>query len=272
MNRSPSLREHDTNDFPVVWREEMEGLTAEIRADRDTNGANPRDYDNLGEMLCWHPDYYLGDKQFKDGDGRGATRTPYEHSDFGSIGDLAAKLVAEGAVCVLPLYLFDHSGISISAGGNYVGRGDTASGGHDDFGNARGWDTTLCGVIYTTRERVKELCGEEKGEALYCPPDWQGTPADWVASQLKNEVELYDRYLKGEVYYYIVKDGEGEDLDSCYGYLPDVSVPYAEELDYLRGEAHDALVAAVEEQREKAARERDEAARAANMDVATRAS
>lgn len=265
-----SLREHDTGDFPVVWREEMEGLTAEIRAEQDTDGANPRDYDNLGEMLAWHPNYYLGDKQFKDGSGRGATRTIYERSDFESIGELAEKLADEGAVCVLPLYLFDHSGISISAGGNYVGRGDTASGGRDEFGNANGWDTTLCGVIYTTPERVKELCGEGKDGALYCPPDWQGTPDEWIANQLKNEVELYDRYLRGEVYYFAVEDEQGEHLNSCGGFLPDVGVPRREELDYVRGEAHDALVEAVEEQREKAARERDEATRAANMDVATR--
>lgn len=271
MADDAALREFDTGDFPVVWREEMDGLTAEVRYEQDGGEhANPRDYDNLGTMVCWHPNYILGDKQLTNGDGRGAVEHRFERSDFDSIGGLAEKLADEGAVCVMPLYLLDHSGISMSAGSNYVGRGDTASGGRDEFGNANGWDTTLCGLIYTTPERVKELCGEGTDGALYCPSGWERTPEEWIAQQLHNEVELYDRYLKGEVYYWCVENGAGDYISSCTGYLPDVGGPYDAELDYVRGEAHAALVEAVEEKREEAAREREEATKAANMDIATK--
>lgn len=273
MDTAAKLREFDTGDFPVVWREEMDGLTAEIEYEQDGSFANPREHEcNLGFMACWHPNYILGDKQFKDGCGRGAVENLYERSDFESIGELAEKLAAEGAICVLPLYLFDHSGLSISAGAGYTGRGDTASGGHDEFGNARGWDTTLVGVIYAMPERVRELCGEpvRTFDKFYCPRDWTGTPEAWIAQQLEHEVELYDRYLHGEVYWWCVKDADGDVLESCGGFLPDVGVPDAEELDYAREEAHEALVAAVEERREQAAQERVEATRAANMDIATK--
>lgn len=274
MDTAAKLREFDTGDFPVAWREEMDGLVAEIEYEQgDTSFANPRDYEcNLGVMLCWHTDYVLGDKQFVDGAGRGAVETRYDRSDFDSIGELAARLIEDGAVCVLPLYLLDHSGLSISAGAGYVGRGDTASGGSDEFGNARGWDTSLVGVIYTTPERIREFCGDpvRPFDQFYCPRDWSGTPEAWITKQLVDEVEIYDRYLRGEVYWWCVKDEGGDTIESCCGFLPSVGVPYNEELDYIREDAHEALVAEVEQKRERAALERVEATRAANMDIATK--
>jgi len=57
---------------------------------------NPREWDNLGTMVCWHRRYILGDEQ-----GRG---DPFKH---------LAMLNRTRAV-YLPLYLLDHSGLAMS--------------------------------------------------------------------------------------------------------------------------------------------------------------
>lgn len=233
----------------VIESFEHAGLKVEVGQEEDASFADPRDMDNLGTMVCWHPDYILGDYQFTSPEGRGAIGdrlahgsgkgsghdTRFHRDDFSSMEVLERYLrLAEKAVVVLPLYLLDHSGISMTAGSNTVGRGDTASGGSDSWGNPCGWDTTMVGFIYTTAERIVELCGEPQlaTDAFYCPRKWpEGTPAGqmnwpaersaeaWIAKQLAVEVDLYDQWLTGQVYYYTVEDADGDMLDSCGGYL-----------------------------------------------------
>jgi hypothetical protein len=214
------------------------GFTVVIGMEEDSEFADPRDTDNLGTMVCWHPDYVLGDEQISGS--RGAVKTAFEtekgRTDFESMEQIERYLrLVRRAVVIMPLYLLDHSGISMSVGSNTVGRGDTACGGSDSWGNARGWDTTMVGFIYTTAERIEELCGKprEKSHAFYCPADWKGTPEAWIADQLRSEVTYYDAWLRGSVYYWAVKDADGETLESCGGYL----IASEEDEKYLRTEA-----------------------------------
>lgn len=219
---------------------EHAGLTVEIHYEEgDASYADPRDMDQLGTLVCWHPDYALGDLQLKDGSGRGAVKrdrdgnrastlfmTERGRTDFRGMESVERYLrLALGAVVVLPLYLLDHSGISMSAGYNTVGMGDTAipGGGRDSWGNSRGWDTTMVGFIYTTKERIAELCGEPReSDPFYCPRDWEGTAHEWIVKQLRGEVEEYDSWLRGEVYWYAVKNADGETLESCGGFVGDI--------------------------------------------------
>jgi hypothetical protein len=283
----------DASDFPVVWRGRVGAHVAEVVYEQfDSSHANPREGDQLGTMVCWHPDYILGDEQIRNMDGRGAVETAHEHSGrFRSIGMLARYCrIALNAPVVIPLYLYDHSGISMSAGPGLV-LGETPKGGYDEFGSPRGWDTTLVGVIYTTPERIRELCGEprEDGQTFYCPSDWNGTPEAWIEQQLKIEVELYDRYLRGEVYGYRVmafetpeaaEEGdtdEAEDVDSCWGYLPEVEVSDAvglrmrgkDELHYVKFEAVDAACRYDDDRVEAAKNEAAERERAEQHGIPT---
>lgn len=211
------------------------GLTVVIGMEEyDHSHADPRECDNISTMVCWHPDYCLGDEQITDGNGRGAVHRDHHGSastlfqtetgrtDFRDMRVIERYLrLVRKAVVILPLYLLDHSGISMTAGSNTVGRGDTAMGGSDAWGNPRGWDTTMVGFIYTTAERIEELCGKPRreGDEFYCPPDWKGTPREWIVNQLQADVRYYDAYLRGSVYYWDVQDAEGESLEGCGCYL-----------------------------------------------------
>jgi hypothetical protein len=84
---------------------------------------------------------------------------------------------------VLPLYLLDHSGLSISTGGF-----------------ACPWDSGQVGWIYMSKETAAK---ERISDPLAC---------------LRAEVAEYDQYLTGDVWGYRIADADGHELDSCWGF------------------------------------------------------
>lgn len=210
---------------------ERDGFTAKIIPD-DTGAADsPREWEcNLGTIVGWHPDYYIGDYQLCGS--RGAVRNAFEtargKTEFQSMRHLHRYLRFIGGIGILPLYLYDHSGISISAGAPNPFDNPRIRGDH--HGNALGWDTSMVGYIYTTRERIAELCGEPQipTDPFYCPrtwpedgrsgPNWQGTAEAWIEQQMREEVGTYNQYLTGDVYGYVIEDPRGEHVDSCWGF------------------------------------------------------
>lgn len=247
---------------------EHAGLRVEIAYEYDSAPFDPRGDCNLGTMVCWHPDYMLGDEQIAGGAVDTIFETATGRTSFRSLEHVERYLrLARGAVCILPLYLLDHSGLSMSAGHNYVGRGDTASGGRDAWGNPRGWDTTMVGFIYTTAERIRELCGEPQVESdpFYCPRTWSAdgragrnwpaerSAVEWIEQGLRSEVSVYDAYLRGEVYWYGVSTADGTPLDSCGGFLGGGLGEDGREIDaleYVEQEAREAAEACQAEREE----------------------
>lgn len=159
---------------------ERNGLTVTIHYDESPE--SPREWDNVGKMICSHRRYTLGDEQFNSDD--------YEGWD-----DLKAHLIAEGAAIILPLGLYDHSGISM-----YVGDQ------HDT------WDGGQVGFIYCTQKQIDEDWDGDKEKAEEC---------------LRGEVKTYNEYLTGEVYGFTVENPKtGEEVDSLWGIY---GVEYAKE-------------------------------------------
>lgn len=133
--------------------------------------------DNLGTMVCFHNKYSLGDTH------------GYKEGDYNSWDELKkAILKTEKPLVILPLYLYDHSGITIST---------------KPFGCR--WDSGQVGFIFTTKQKMTEfsLLGYTKKE---------------IADDLKYEVERYDKYLTGEGYGYKVFDQNDEEIDAGWGY------------------------------------------------------
>lgn len=185
---------------------EHAGMTIELYPEYDAEWLDPRQWDNLGIMVCWHPDYYLGDFQITNPDGYGAVKNRFHRDDFDSMEQLARYVgIAEKAVCILPLTIYDHSGVTMYVGGK-----------HDYPFDSYGWDTTVVGIIYTTPERMELI----------------GTPEDRVEEALRSEVKVYASWLEGDVIAYVVKDSNGDIVDSCGGYIGDY--------DYCKSEAESA--------------------------------
>jgi hypothetical protein len=80
-----------------------------IIIEQDEEPINPRiENDNFARMLCFHKDYRLGDgKRFDD--------FGFNRSDYNSWDEMEDAIIKqEKPAVILPLYLYDHSGITIS--------------------------------------------------------------------------------------------------------------------------------------------------------------
>ena len=136
----------------------------ELKIVQDTDPESPRTWDNLGTMVCFHKRYDLGDK------------TDYRTEDYDSWEELKEGIIKnEGEVVILPLYLYDHSGITIST---------------SSF-DCR-WDSGQVGFIFVSKYKIKK----------------EGIDETKVEEYLKGEVETYDQYLTGDVWGYKVYEIE----------------------------------------------------------------
>lgn len=161
------------------------GKTLEIV--QDTNPESPREWDNMGTMICFHGRYNLGD------------RHNYDHKDYSGWAEMEKAIIKnENPAVILPLYLYDHSGITIST---------------SPFSCK--WDSGQIGFIFVSKEKLKKELNVKR------------ITKDIIQRAEKcllGEVKTYDQYLTGEVYGYKVIDENGNEEDSCWGYYGEDSI------------------------------------------------
>jgi len=151
----------------------------------DQFAENPREWDNLGTMVCFHKRYILGDQNHG-----------YRAEDFNSWDEVRDAIIKnENPVLIYPLYLFDHSGLTIQIG---------PFNGPDAV-----WDSGQVGYIYTTKDAIRKHYQTKRVTQRYIKL------ADTI---LREEVKIYDAYLKGEVYLFILEDKDGNLINSCGGF------------------------------------------------------
>lgn len=170
----------------LVEQEQHRGHTIKIYQDPDPY--NPREEcDELGTMVCFHKRYVLGDSNHG-----------LSSNDFQGWNELEAFLLKErDAAVILPLYLYDHSGITISTKPFICP-----------------WDSGRVGFIYVDRDTLrKEYSVKRISSAIL----------EKATNVLEGEVKTYDRYLTGQVYGFRIEDADGEDIDSCWGYYDEPS-------------------------------------------------
>lgn len=127
---------------------------------------NPRHESNLGTMLCFHNRYRLGDGP-----------VGLNPRSFSGWSDLEAYLrEAKQALIILPLYLYDHSGLRMKVG-SFQG---LLPGGHAEF------DSGQVGFIYITKAKIKS---EYPGKLI------RARLLAKVEGILREEVAEYDRFL-----------------------------------------------------------------------------
>lgn len=119
--------------------------------------------------------------------------------------ELEALLAASDNVLVKPLYLYDHSGISISTG-SFIGRALHAE-----------WDSGKVGYIHMTKKQAMDELSirTDSGWVALTDETWR----DRADQYMEAEVKEYDNYLTGEVYGYQTFEGLDE-IDSCWGFNP----------------------------------------------------
>ena len=197
----------------------------------------PREGDDglNGKMWTVHGRYSLGDMQFKSGEElmtaivdealeqiQGSSRgrwfydetideeyiltevseadeaTPFEE-DTGCRKVMTVAEFLNEHVVMLPLYLYDHGGITMSTG---------------PFSCP--WDSGQVGHIWNTKKHFMKT-------SYY--PNELFDPADSVAEALlKDEVDTYDQWLRGEVFGVVIEQAlpgeeQWDEVDSCWGFI-----------------------------------------------------
>jgi hypothetical protein len=171
----------------------------EIRIFYDTFlDESPREWSNIGKMVCWSSRHTLGDEQPKN--------NPFDYmeevivdngfwdTDHNEVTDEQVVKMFNKIAISLPLYLYDHSGITMNT-----------------TGFSCNWDSGQVGFIYVLKKDVlKEWSKKKMSKQLYAK----------AVKVLKQEVETYNQYLTGDVYGYqiIEPDCDENNLDSCWGF------------------------------------------------------
>jgi len=153
----------------AIHEETYKGFKIQIVPDLDP--MNPRtEFDNVGTMICFHRKYNLGDEH------------EYRHEDYSGWNELEAQIAKDFGknLLILPLYLMDHSGLSIST---------------SPF-SCR-WDSGQIGFIVCSLKKAKEEWGM-KGQLT---KGWDGlanfTLNDDGTYRTLREAAI--QYLEGEV-------------------------------------------------------------------------
>jgi hypothetical protein len=154
--------------------------TLEVTQDEYPN--NPRHDDNLSKMICFHGRYNLGDDH------------NYKHQDYSGWAEMEKAIIEnEKPAIILPLYLYDHSGITIST---------------TPFSCK--WDSGQIGFIFISKEKLRNEFSIKRVTQK---------EIERATKILLAELETYDLYLRGEVYGYTLINENGEIEDSCFGFI-----------------------------------------------------
>lgn len=168
--------------------EELQVGELTVRIDQDDQPDSPREWSCFGRMLCCHRRYNLGDKHKMSAE----ELQEYVQND-------------DEVVLAIPLWLHDHSGLSMRAGPT------------NSFNDH--WDSGQVGWIIATEAAVKAEFKKVNVKTLAK-----------ARKLLLSEVEVFNQYLEGDVWCYSITDAKGEHLDSCGGMYG---------LDYCKKEAQE---------------------------------
>lgn len=204
---------------------------------------SPRKLDeNFGTMICFHRRYDLGDEHnygdnedfLKDlylktvgNDEKGEEKydrlldrlskqpdTPFGSREYACAVNQALMAEIEKEHIVLPTYLYDHSALAMSTD-SFIGRAVHAE-----------WDSGQVGWIYVSKADIR---------AEYQVDRITPSVREQAENRLKDEVRIYDAYLRGECYgYELYKNGEL--TDSCWGFVGSFDEAIKDIAEYLPDE------------------------------------
>jgi len=202
-----NLKELENLDIDAYGETTFGAYTINVQQDGDCE--SPREWDNLGTMTYWHRNYILGDvdgsKEYQyDQDMFWYDLAGIEDTDNVSL-DTAIELAHKKNV-ILPLYLYDHSGITMST---------------SSFSCQ--WDSGQVGWIHMSHEKIRKEFSCKRVSVKM---------RERIEGYLTNEVKSFDDYITGNVYGFSItrEDPDGYvDVDSCWGFLGDPE-------DYMFGE------------------------------------
>lgn len=183
----------------LVEEQKYKGFTIQIH--QDEFAENPRKMgEHLGTMVCFHNRYTLSDENH-------GFYGPQDLINFLNYGEnyyditefledheeiIDIKVDEKYLPFYLPLYLYDHSGITMKTGPFYCP-----------------WDSGQVGFIFIEQDKAREEWGdipdlEEKAKAC-----------------MEAEIEEFDNFITDNVFGFVTENENGDEIDSCWGFCGD---------------------------------------------------
>lgn len=159
-------------DKHIYLREKETGDIYRLKIEQDDMPLNPReDYDgNLCTIFSQKGNWDIGDPGYS----YARDEAPEKYKEF-------KKRQDKGEIFMLPIYMYDHSGQTISL---------------RDFQDR--WDSGICGFAFVEKEKLFK--------------EWPDTTEDnWKEKAyqvIQDEIETYDKYIKGEAYAWLLEKTE----------------------------------------------------------------
>lgn len=107
------------------------------------------------------------------------------------------KSILEDYVFIRPISMYEHSGCTVYYGSP-----------------CDRWDSGYIGYGYMTKKEVIKGWGESYAET------WK----EQAKSIMDGSMEVYDSYVRGDVYGFVIEDEDGDEVDSCWGFYGDEAV------------------------------------------------
>lgn len=179
----------------LTYQKTIESPILEIR--HDDYSPSPRGWDNLGKFVTAEKRYMSPDEdeeiQAIIANAAEGATSAMDH--FQKIEKVLAKM---GYQWIFPITRYEHSGVVYK------------------IGVWGGWDDSFCGVYAVPRNEDTEKMTREDAERI-----------------VRGELDAYNAYANGEVYYFVLFDENGNEVDSCGGFydIDDIREYLGEEWD-----------------------------------------
>ena len=192
-----------------------DGRKLRLVIEEDLFPDDPRSWDNIGTMLCCHRDYHLGDCNSNEETEQQLAEIcrkygkSDEEIDKMAFAEEVQFILNQDDVCGFPLWLYDHSGISMSTT------------------RQSAWDSSFVGLIFVEKDSYLAQMGLK--EDIY----WKVR----AEKTLESEIEIYNDFLEGNVCQWLLYeptiiirqsmdgkelsreiDEEGKEVDGIGGY------------------------------------------------------
>lgn len=171
-----------------IYEETHHGHQIKIHADTDPQ--KPRDWDSFGTMICCHRRYSLGDVHHYD-DARDFLTDLVGGCDETELPTDRLLEMAQTKAVILPVYLFDHSGLAMNTTGFHCP-----------------WDSGQVGFIYVRLKDIRQAFNVTRVSKQ---------TRKRAENALRCEIAAYHDYISGNTYGYSV-ERDGEAIDSCWGF------------------------------------------------------
>ena len=207
-------------DEPIMVRNKSTGLIGRLTMDVDECAESPREWDNVATIVSEGGNWDISDEgwrmsaeEFAEFLHKKLDKKCPEIKGLTDIDHIVNCGSAKNYIVCKPIYMYDHSGQTISL---------------SPFGCP--WDSGCCGYIFVFKDKIlKEF--ERATE-----DNWR----DIADEIIQSEIDTYDYYIQGEVYGYCLEEGhtvehkdlvtgaiwtstEYEVIDSCGGFYGDCS-------------------------------------------------